>query len=69
MNIVIHKSVHTLTLVDGTREVLRCPAALGAQPVGHKQREGDGRTPEGAYFICLVKENGKFIRQIRIYII
>lgn len=24
---------------------------LGFEPVGHKQREGDGRTPEGRYFI------------------
>lgn len=24
---------------------------LGFAPVGHKQREGDGRTPEGHYFI------------------
>ena len=27
--------------------------AFGANPVGHKQREGDNRTPEGNYYISL----------------
>ncbi len=27
------------------------PIALGPDPVGHKAREGDGRTPEGRYVI------------------
>lgn len=37
-----------LLLQDGT--VLReYRVALGPQPRGHKQREGDGRTPEGFY--------------------
>ncbi|OQY03815.1 MAG: hypothetical protein B6I20_04245 [Bacteroidetes bacterium 4572_117] len=27
------------------------PIALGQQPLGHKQKEGDNRTPEGEYYI------------------
>lgn len=64
MMIRIEKSLHRLTVYDGGREVLRCPVALGAQPVGPKQREGDGRTPEGRYFICLIKEAGKYGRSL-----
>ena len=64
MMIRIEKSLRRLTVYDGGREVLRCPIALGAQPVGPKQREGDGRTPEGRYFICLVKEAGKYGRSL-----
>ena len=44
--------------------LLRCPIALGRCPVGRKRQEGDGRTPEGVYAICLVKEQGKFGRSL-----
>ena len=64
MMIRIEKSLRRLTVYDGGQEVLRCPVALGAQPVGPKQREGDGRTPEGRYFICLIKEAGKYGRSL-----
>ena len=64
MMICIEKSLRRLTVYDGGQEVLRCPVALGAQPVGPKQREGDGRTPEGRYFICLIKEAGKYGRSL-----
>ena len=64
MMIRIEKSLRRLTVYDGGQEVLRCPVALGAQPVGPKQREGDGLTPEGRYFICLIKEAGKYGRSL-----
>ena len=64
MMIRIEKSLRRLTVYDGGQAVLRCPIALGAQPVGPKQREGDGRTPEGRYFICLIKEAGKYGRSL-----
>ena len=64
MMIRIEKSLRRLTVYDGGQEVLRCPVALGAQPVGPKQREGDSRTPEGRYFICLIKEAGKYGRSL-----
>ena len=58
--ILIEKSIRRLTLYEDEAIVLQCRIALGKNPVGHKQREGDGRTPEGEYFICLKRENGKF---------
>jgi len=36
------------TLIHAVR---RYRVALGREPVGHKVREGDGRTPEGRYTI------------------
>lgn len=36
-----------------------CPVALGFAPVGNKEKEGDGKTPEGRYFVCL-KKRGKY---------
>ncbi|MBS8226000.1 L,D-transpeptidase family protein [Vannielia litorea] len=41
-----------LLVLDGADRVLRTyPIGLGFAPVGHKQFEGDGRTPEGSYVI------------------
>ena len=40
--------------------------ALGRQPVGHKVREGDGRTPEGRYFISTRNANSGFYRALQI---
>lgn len=59
--ITIEKSLRRLTLSgpDGA-VLLRCRAALGREPAGHKQAEGDGRTPEGRYYICLKRKTGKY---------
>lgn len=64
MQIVIEKQRRTLTLIDDGQPIWRCPIALGSQPVGAKRMQGDGRTPEGDYFICLTKENGKYGRSL-----
>jgi murein L,D-transpeptidase YafK len=41
-----------LLILDGTVGVLRTyPIGLGFAPEGHKQFEGDGKTPEGSYVI------------------
>lgn len=41
-----------LLVLDGADGVLRTyPIGLGFAPEGHKQFEGDGRTPEGSYVI------------------
>jgi len=41
-----------LLMLDGSQGVIKTyPVGLGFAPQGHKQFEGDGRTPEGAYTI------------------
>lgn len=40
--------------------------AFGANPVGHKQQEGDERTPEGRYVLDYKKEDSAFYRSIHI---
>lgn len=59
--IVIEKEKRCLSVYDAEgQRLLHCRAALGKTPVGHKMCEGDGKTPEGAYFVCLKRENGKY---------
>lgn len=47
--VVVDKSDRTLTLMQGARVMQSYPIALGGNPVGHKQFEGDEKTPEGSY--------------------
>ncbi len=58
--IVIEKAARRLSIFEGEQRIFSCPIALGCVPVGHKTHEGDGRTPEGTYFVCLKKERGKY---------
>lgn len=59
--IVIEKEKRCLSVYDAEgQRLLHCRVALGRVPTGHKQCEGDGKTPEGAYFVCLKREKGKY---------
>ena len=49
--IVVHKGRREMLLLHGESVVRQYRVALGREPVGHKEREGDGRTPEGRYTI------------------
>lgn len=64
MILIIEKSKRRLTLRDGDEAVLQCGVALGRAPIGPKEQAGDGRTPEGEYHVCLVKEKGKYGRSL-----
>ncbi len=60
MRIVIEKAARRLRVLDaGNQCLFSCAVALGASPAGPKERQGDGKTPEGAYFVC-VKKRGKY---------
>jgi murein L,D-transpeptidase YafK len=50
--IQIYKSKRTLMLYDEHGQLMKkYRVSLGKNPVGHKRKEGDKRTPEGRYFI------------------
>lgn len=51
-NVRIRKQARTLELFDGDTLVKRYAVSLGLVPEGHKEKQGDYRTPEGRYFIC-----------------
>jgi murein L,D-transpeptidase YafK len=49
--VVVRKAERTLSLVKEGAVLKSYRVSLGRDPVGHKQVEGDGRTPEGSYLI------------------
>ena len=56
----VSKARWQLWLFDEERLLFSCPVGLGRSPLGHKQREGDGRTPEGCYRICTRNAQSRF---------
>ena len=50
-HIVVSKTNRVLALMHGAETLKRYEVHLGFAPEGHKARSGDGRTPEGRYYI------------------
>lgn len=50
-SVVVDKSERALYLMHGNDVLRQYEVHLGSQPKGHKRFEGDGRTPEGTYYI------------------
>jgi murein L,D-transpeptidase YafK len=53
----IYKSEGVLELVCAGTVARSMPATFGPNPIGPKQREGDGRTPEGTYRVSSKLKN------------
>ena len=59
-SISVNKAARRMYLLHGT-EILRAyDFDLGFAPVGDKQIEGDGKTPEGTYYIDRRNPNSRF---------
>jgi murein L,D-transpeptidase YafK len=64
--IVIEKSARRMMLFRDGDLLAAVDVALGSAPSGHKQQEGDGRTPEGAYTIDFKNARSRFHLALRI---
>jgi murein L,D-transpeptidase YafK len=64
--IVIEKSKRTLTLMSGSEILKTYKVALGGEPVGAKDRQGDHKTPEGLYSVDRKNPNSKFHRALHL---
>lgn len=62
----VDKSERKLYLLDGDKIVKEYHVSFGANPKGHKQQEGDERTPEGEYILDYKKEDSSFYRSMHI---
>jgi len=58
--LLIEKSLHRLTVYDGGEAVKSYRCAIGGGR-GDKVREGDRRTPEGRFFVCVRNPRSKYV--------
>lgn len=58
----VYKARHEMRLFNGDHVVRKFNVALGKDPMSTKLQRGDGRTPEGRYYICEKRANSKFRR-------
>lgn len=65
--VLVKKTERRLYLLDPQGYAVRSyPVMLGPNPAGHKQQEGDGKTPEGKYVIDTRNENSDYTLSLRI---
>lgn len=65
-HVIVHKSHHLMLLMNKDQIVKKYWIALSDRPVGHKQYEGDRRTPEGTYTLDYIKERSSYYRAFHI---
>ena len=58
--LVVWKRKRVLALYTNSKMIKAYRIRLGFNPKGQKQKEGDGKTPEGKYYITHKNPNSKF---------
>lgn len=64
--VVVNKSMREMWLLRDGKAIRRYAIGLGQSPVGPKEREGDGKTPEGLYTISGRNPASKYHLSLRI---
>jgi murein L,D-transpeptidase YafK len=64
--VLVKKSERRMYLLHQGEIVKEYKVRFGANPIGHKEREGDERTPEGRYILDYKKDNSSFYKAIHI---
>lgn len=59
-SVQIHKTARKMYLLHNGQVLESYDVGLGFAPAGHKQIEGDGKTPEGSYIIDRRNPNSEF---------
>lgn len=65
-SVLVDKSDEKLYLLKDKSVIAEYSVAFGANPEGHKQQEGDERTPEGHYLLDFKKADSAFYKAIHI---
>jgi murein L,D-transpeptidase YafK len=65
-HVIVDKSHRQLHLQLKGKTFATFPIALGKHPQGHKQQQGDSRTPEGNYILDHKNANSGYYRAIHI---
>ena len=64
--VLVKKSERKMYLIQNDIPFKEYRVAFGANPEGHKQQEGDERTPEGKYILDYKKSDSAFYKAIHI---
>jgi len=64
--ILVEKAARQLHLLTDWEITHTFAISLGQNPIGHKQKEGDSRTPEGLYYINGRNPSSSFFRSLSI---
>ena len=62
----VNKTDKKMYLLDENKIVKEYKVVFGANPKGHKEKEGDEKTPEGKYILDYKKEDSAFYKAIHI---
>ena len=60
------KSKRQMFLIEQGKIIKQFTIALGANPIGHKQQEGDERTPEGRYILDYRNPNSGYFKSLHV---
>lgn len=64
--VLVLKSQRLLILYSNGQPIRQYMVAIGKNPVGTKMAQGDGRTPEGKYWIDYHNPNSKYYKALHI---
>ena len=64
--VLVVKSESKLYLLKNDKVIKQYKVVFGANPKGHKQKEGDERTPEGSYILDYKNDDSGFYKAIHI---
>ena len=64
--VLVKKSERKMYLIKNNKPFKEYKVAFGANPKGHKQQEGDERTPEGKYILDYKKSDSAFYKAIHV---
>ncbi len=59
-SVQVHKAARKMYLLHNSEVLESYDVSLGFAPVGHKEVEGDGKTPEGSYIINRQNPNSEY---------
>lgn len=62
--VYIYKSRRRLLVLEDDTLIRDYPVGLGPSPFGDKQQRGDGRTPEGEFFVCEKNPHSKYYKSV-----
>ncbi len=62
----VDKSERKMYLIENGVTLKEYSVSLGGNPQGHKEQEGDQKTPEGEYVLDYVKEDSSYYRSMHI---